>query len=133
MKRRSGLPSRFASDQPSVMDRPMTPLLWYTSILSWPNRVRNPGGIMRLVVIKLSILFLVLALGSAALADSKKSNLQKDQQQQAQVDPNADKIFYQEAKMVENMHKFTPLVETYIQNMKRSEERRVGKECRAQW
>src|SRR5437763_6468728 len=77
---------------------------------------------MRFVVTKLSILFLVLALGSAVLADSKKSNLQKDQQQQAQVDPNADKIFYQEAKMVENMHKFTPLVETYIQNMKPDEE-----------
>src|SRR5947209_4813490 len=73
-------------------------------------------------VTKLSILFLVLALGSSAFAGSKKSNLQKDQQQQAQVDPNADKIFYQEAKLVENMHKFTPLVETYIQNMKPDDE-----------
>ena len=73
-------------------------------------------------VTKLSILFLVLALGSSAFAGSKKSNLQKDQQQQAQVDPNADKIFYQEARLVENMHKFTPLVETYIQNMKPDEE-----------
>lgn len=27
-------------------------------------------------------------------------------------------IFYQEAKLVENMHKYTPLVETYIQNTK---------------
>ena len=73
-------------------------------------------------VTRLSILFLVLALGSSAFAGSKKSNLQKDQQQQAQVDPNADKIFYQEAKLVENMHKFTPLVETYIQNMKPDDE-----------
>jgi hypothetical protein len=30
----------------------------------------------------------------------------------------ADKIFYQEAKLVENMQKFRPLVETYIQNVK---------------
>ena len=27
-----------------------------------------------------------------------------------------DSIFYQEAKLVENMHKYTPVVETYIQN-----------------
>lgn len=73
-------------------------------------------------VTRLSILFLILALGSSAFAGSKKSkDLQKDQQQ-AQVDPNADKIFYQEAKLVENMHKFTPLVETYIQNMKPDDE-----------
>ncbi|HZU23632.1 MAG TPA: M48 family metalloprotease [Terriglobales bacterium] len=29
-----------------------------------------------------------------------------------------DKIFYQEARLVEQMHKFSPVVETYIQNMK---------------
>src|SRR5438270_5997987 len=31
---------------------------------------------------------------------------------------DADKVFYQEAKLVQDMHKFSPVVETYIQNMK---------------
>jgi Zn-dependent protease with chaperone function len=39
-------------------------------------------------------------------------------QQQAVV----NSIFYQEAKLVESMHKYTPLVETYIQNTKPDEE-----------
>jgi Peptidase family M48 len=30
----------------------------------------------------------------------------------------ADRVFYQEAKLVEDMHKYTPMVETYIQNLK---------------
>ena len=34
----------------------------------------------------------------------------------------ADIIFYREAKLVETMHKYTPLVETYIQNTKPDEE-----------
>ena len=34
----------------------------------------------------------------------------------------AESIFYQEAKLVENMHKYTPLVETYIQNTKADNE-----------
>ena len=34
----------------------------------------------------------------------------------------ADSIFYREAKLVETMHKYTPLVETYIQNTKPDEE-----------
>lgn len=31
---------------------------------------------------------------------------------------DADKVFYQEARLIQNMHKFSPVVETYIQNMK---------------
>jgi len=31
---------------------------------------------------------------------------------------DADKIFYQEALLIQNMHKFSPVVETYIQGMK---------------
>src|SRR5438477_6577541 len=69
---------------------------------------------------KMFVLFLVMAVTTVAVAGSKKSQPPKDQP--AQVDPNADKIFYQEAKLVENMHKFTPMVETYIQNMKPDEE-----------
>src|SRR5690242_11479214 len=69
---------------------------------------------------KIFVLFLILAMTSMAIAGSKKSDPPKDQP--AAVDPNADKIFYQEAKLVETMHKYTPLVETYIQEMKPDEE-----------
>ena len=41
--------------------------------------------------------------------------LTPEQQQAAAI---ADKIFYQEAKLAEDMHKYTPMVETYIQNLK---------------
>src|SRR5438270_574706 len=40
------------------------------------------------------------------------------QQPRSANDAISDSIFYQEAKLVENMHKFTPLVETYVQNMR---------------
>ena len=42
--------------------------------------------------------------------------------QQAGRDRITDAIFYQEAKLVEDMHKYTPIVETYIQNLKHDEE-----------
>lgn len=71
-------------------------------------------------VSKLSSLFLLLALVTAQAADKKLA--QSKDQQQAPNDPNVDRIFYQEAKQVETMHKFTPMVETYIQNMKPDDE-----------
>jgi len=76
----------------------------------------NPGGIMRSHH-KLSIILMVMALTSALLADSdRKSDPPKPEDpKNAEI---ADHIFYSEAKLVENMQKFTPLVETYIQNMK---------------
>lgn len=69
---------------------------------------------------KLSGLFLLLALVTAQAADKKFAE-SKDQPQ-APNDPNVDRIFYQEAKEVEIMHKFTPMAETYIQNMKHDDE-----------
>src|SRR5579859_3382369 len=51
------------------------------------------------------------ASGGAAAAGPPK-------EQPSQVDAAADRIFYQEAKLVENMHQYNPLVETYIQNLK---------------
>lgn len=71
-------------------------------------------------VFKLSSLFLLLALVTAQAADKKFA--QSKDQEQAPNDPNVDRIFYSEAKMVETMHKFTPMVETYIQNMKQDDE-----------
>jgi hypothetical protein len=70
-------------------------------------------------VYKLSILFMVLAMGMAVMAESDRSkNKAKDSDQASPNDAVADHIFYSEAKLVENMHKYAPLVETYIQNMK---------------
>ncbi len=42
--------------------------------------------------------------------------------QSAQADPVAARIFAQEAKLVETMRGFTPLVETYIQNLKQDQD-----------
>lgn len=69
---------------------------------------------------KTFVLFLMIAAATMAMAGEKKVQPAKDQT--TTMDPNADKIFYQEAKLVEDMHKFTPMVETYIQTMKPDEE-----------
>ena len=39
-------------------------------------------------------------------------------EQRAAIAAISDKVFYQEAKLCGDMHKFTPMVETYIQNLK---------------
>ncbi len=70
-------------------------------------------------VYKLSILFMVLSMAMAVMAESDHSkNKPKDSDQASPTDAVADRIFYSEAKLVENMHKYSPLVETYVQNMK---------------
>jgi hypothetical protein len=78
---------------------------------------------------KLSILFMVLTMGMALMAESDHSknksqtkDAAKDNDQSSANDAAADRIFYSEAKLVENMHKYAPLVETYIQNMKPDKE-----------
>ena len=79
---------------------------------------------------KLSILFMVLTMGMALMAESDHSkkdkahakDAAKDNDQASANDAAADRIFYSEAKLVENMHKYAPLVETYIQNMKPDKE-----------
>ena len=64
-------------------------------------------------------LLLILAFAISASAKSKQdpkpAPLTPEQKETAAI---ADKIFYQEAKLVDDMHKYTPMVETYIQNMK---------------
>ena len=70
---------------------------------------------------RLSTLAVVLAIGTAAWAQADTSAGQTSNNQQAQAVKNeviADRIFRQESKLVLAMHGFTPLVETYIQNMK---------------
>ena len=65
-----------------------------------------------------SLLFLV-TVAVPGLAKSKPvpkpQQLTAEQQAAAAV---ADKVFYQEAKLVGDMHKYTPMVETYIQNLR---------------
>ena len=60
----------------------------------------------------------VLTASLAMAADSSTPQPAANSRQQAVI----NSIFYQEAKLVENMHKYTPLVETYIQNMKPDDE-----------
>ena len=66
---------------------------------------------------KLSIILMVMALTTSLFAGSDRKNTppQPEDPKNAEI---ADHIFYSEAKLVENMQKYTPLVETYIQNMK---------------
>lgn len=59
----------------------------------------------------------VLLLASMAAAESKKAQ-GAAQEQPSASDQVADRIFYQEAKLGENLRNYTPLVETYIQNLK---------------
>lgn len=64
---------------------------------------------------------LLLGLSTApAFAKSKPAPKVDDltPEQRAAVAAVSDKIFYQEAKLVEDMHHYTPMVETYIQNIK---------------
>jgi Zn-dependent protease with chaperone function len=69
-----------------------------------------------LVTRKISIFAAVLTASlAAAAADSPAS---QNKQIQSRNDAITASIFYQEAKLVQNMHKYTPLVETYIQNMR---------------
>ena len=79
-----------------------------------------------------TILMAALVAGTAApsFAGDKNKDKKKDapppavssDPQQAATDKIVDAIFYQEAKLVGDMHKYTPIVETYIQNLKHDDE-----------
>ena len=47
-----------------------------------------------------------------------RSSQPTEEAQKAKADEIADRIFYREAKFVQDLEPFTPMVETYIQNMK---------------
>src|SRR5437868_6443569 len=66
-------------------------------------------------------IFAVLLTASFAVAASEPSTPQSSAAR-SQNDAISDSIFYREAKLVESMHKYTPLVETYIQNTKQDDE-----------
>jgi len=67
---------------------------------------------------------LLLLIAAPAFAKSKPTSKPDDltPQERAAAAAIADKIFYQEAKLAEVMHKYTPMVETYIQNLKPDQE-----------
>ena len=64
----------------------------------------------------------VMLTASLAFAAPENSTPSSAQPARSPNDAISDSIFYQEAKLVENMHKYTPLVETYVQNMRQDNE-----------
>jgi Zn-dependent protease with chaperone function len=71
----------------------------------------------------LALLLLSLTLAADLYAESKPApppaEPTAEQKAAAEV---TDRVFYQEAKLVEDMHQYTPMVETYIQNLKSDDE-----------
>lgn len=71
-------------------------------------------------VIMLALLF-SSTVGSYA-ADTKPPQSRTEDRSAAKHDEIADRIFYREAKFVEDLKPYTPIVETYIQNFKGDQE-----------
>lgn len=66
-----------------------------------------------------SVIAFVICISALTWSDSKAPAPELSTTgRQGVEDTVAGKIFYQEAKLVENMQKFRPLVETYLQNVK---------------
>lgn len=72
------------------------------------------------LVRKIWVLTVILAASYAAAAPDAATP--QANAQRSQNDAIVDGIFYREARLVEAMHKYTPLVETYIQNTRSDEE-----------
>ncbi len=68
-------------------------------------------------------LLLLSAVGLWASNDTPpNSKVAQDQQGSAKSNEIADRIFYREAKFVQDLKPYTPMVETYIQNFKGDDE-----------
>jgi hypothetical protein len=68
------------------------------------------------------LLILLLALGPGLWAADHSKASPKEEVPHTKADEIADRIFYREAKFVEDLKAYTPIVETYIQNMKGDQE-----------
>lgn len=68
-----------------------------------------------------TIVFTVLILSATGLFAKDHSQPKAETEQKKQADAVADRIFYREAKLVEDMKPYTPMVETYIQNFRPDE------------
>ncbi|PYY04318.1 MAG: hypothetical protein DMG64_05015 [Acidobacteria bacterium] len=68
-------------------------------------------------------IFAAMLVSSLAMASlDAPSTPSSDQAAHSTYEALSNSIFYHEAKLVENMHKYSPLVETYIQQMKQDPE-----------
>ncbi len=65
-----------------------------------------------------NILIAVMALGIAASAWSDNAADKSTKSSPSRNEAAAERIFQQEARLVDSMHNYTPLVETYLQRMK---------------
>jgi len=72
----------------------------------------------------ITLSLLLLAITSVWAMDDTKSGTDTAQSNEASAKANeiADRIFYREAKFVQDLKPYTPLVETYIQNFKGDED-----------
>src|SRR5437588_12134932 len=82
-----------------------------------PNGVRGLEVTMRSLC-RLFVLVMVMGLSMAAWAKSDRAETSSAATPAARYAGAVDRIFEQEAKMVDSMRTYTPLVETYIQRMK---------------
>jgi len=65
---------------------------------------------------KFVVFFMVMGLGTSAWARSESSDASAPST--SNIDAITERIYLQEAKLVENMHNYTPMVETYIQRLR---------------
>jgi len=63
-------------------------------------------------------LLLLSTIGLWASEDARPDTKPVEEQQSAKANEIADRIFYREAKFVQDLRPYTPMVETYIQNFK---------------
>src|SRR6516225_5410271 len=75
----------------------------------------------RQAIVLATLLFCVLNVRAVHCLQSRSSPA-AEEAQNAKADEIADRIFYREAKFVQDLEPFTPMVETYIQNMKGDQE-----------
>jgi len=77
----------------------------------------------RMQAVALAILLLMSAVGLCASDDAPVgSSAVQDRQPSTNANEVTDRIFYREAKFVQDLKTYTPMVETYIQNFKGDEE-----------
>jgi Zn-dependent protease with chaperone function len=79
-------------------------------------------GRYRMQGITLALLLLSAAGLWASDDTTPNSSALQDQQQSVKASEMADRIFYREAKFVQDLKSYTPMVETYIQNFKNNEQ-----------
>src|SRR5438046_592688 len=106
-----GLPSRSVSGRQNAMESLMIPPPSSILFSNWQTDVRTSEVTMRSLY-KFFVFAVVLGLSMAAGARSDGS--EPAAPAASHNEAAIERIFLQEAKLVENMHSYTPMVETYI-------------------